>query len=509
MFDAPIIHAFVCFNQFMSNEHVNKFESEVSKRKLNKIFINQVDSGMSLLGYSRARPAIRATITAVSRRTVSYCARQVEEDTCLGNTFLHEAARPIPARLTTNVRDWVRNEIDSHGRVLRLTRPVDQDVLDGLPVDGKKHPYIYGHLYTRGYDTVAGQRLASVLQLRRAEVFIAPGDNAGRGCTVRSVRLENSARVREKIARALREGRLNNGANVESEVNSRAVFLADILCAKEKLPDFSGIRHSIVLRGLSKTTQRHHIAESMENLSENGFLNFYGLQRFGRAEVRRYDIGSAILRGEYESALHLLLTANRDPSSKYYAACRAFQQDGVTAALHALPNEDIYLGGESSGGSGIRAGIRNVNSGSSGIQQVLYSKSKGMPARDIFLNKVDPNLIQRMVRSTAYAIWNHVVAWRISKNPRALIPGDLFVDAETGDIKVASTYHCDGTIPFDAVVLPVPGPNCELYPLGGMARAYHHAYSVFGLNETHFNGTHTTFKTDQPCQYVPPSEACQ
>ncbi len=48
---------------------------------------------------------------------------------------------------------------------------------------------------------------------------------------------------------------------------------------------------------------------SFQNLSTNGFLNYFGLQRFGTGQVRTHTIGAFLLSGEYEKAMMLLLGA--------------------------------------------------------------------------------------------------------------------------------------------------------------------------------------------------------
>ncbi|CAD7970196.1 unnamed protein product [Amoebophrya sp. A120] len=55
---------------------------------------------------------------------------------------------------------------------------------------------------------------------------------------------------------------------------------------------------------------------SFQNLSTNGFLNYFGLQRFGTGTVRTHTIGAFLLSGEYEKAMMLLLGAGKLEAEK-------------------------------------------------------------------------------------------------------------------------------------------------------------------------------------------------
>eukprot|EP01053_Blabericola_migrator_P013506 Blabericola_migrator_1__13505@NODE_982_length_5815_cov_128_877871_g679_i0_p1_GENE_NODE_982_length_5815_cov_128_877871_g679_i0NODE_982_length_5815_cov_128_877871_g679_i0_p1_ORF_typecomplete_len936_score202_56TruD/PF01142_18/1_8e57TruD/PF01142_18/1_1e31DNApol_Exo/PF18136_1/0_17DLIC/PF05783_11/0_44DLIC/PF05783_11/1_7e03_NODE_982_length_5815_cov_128_877871_g679_i09963803 len=44
-----------------------------------------------------------------------------------------------------------------------------------------------------------------------------------------------------------------------------------------------------------------------QGLAERGFINYFGLQRFGTGPVKTWQVGAALLAGEYESAVRLIL----------------------------------------------------------------------------------------------------------------------------------------------------------------------------------------------------------
>ncbi|GJN33200.1 hypothetical protein PR202_gb21771 [Eleusine coracana subsp. coracana] len=49
------------------------------------------------------------------------------------------------------------------------------------------------------------------------------------------------------------------------------------------------------------------IKAAVDSLNKNGFINYYGLQRFGSGSVPTHLVGASLLRGEWRHAVHLIL----------------------------------------------------------------------------------------------------------------------------------------------------------------------------------------------------------
>ncbi|KAJ6809140.1 multisubstrate pseudouridine synthase 7 [Iris pallida] len=71
------------------------------------------------------------------------------------------------------------------------------------------------------------------------------------------------------------------------------------------LGQLSGNRFTITLRGVIADTDT--IKAAADGLGSNGFINYYGLQRFGSGSVPTHLIGAALLRGEWKGAADLIL----------------------------------------------------------------------------------------------------------------------------------------------------------------------------------------------------------
>jgi tRNA pseudouridine13 synthase len=72
------------------------------------------------------------------------------------------------------------------------------------------------------------------------------------------------------------------------------------------LGDLKGNHFSIVLRNLS-TTAESVVQASLREVSTHGFVNYFGLQRFGTSQVGTYEVGKALLLGQWENAVRLIL----------------------------------------------------------------------------------------------------------------------------------------------------------------------------------------------------------
>ena len=75
------------------------------------------------------------------------------------------------------------------------------------------------------------------------------------------------------------------------------------------LGDLSGNRFHIVLRHVL-TEQRDTIAQNCDTLRARGFINYFGMQRFGSSKVcANHHVGILLLKGAWRDACHLLLDA--------------------------------------------------------------------------------------------------------------------------------------------------------------------------------------------------------
>lgn len=114
----------------------------------------------------------------------------------------------------------------------------------------------------------------------------------------------------------------------------RGVFVGNFKFEKEplKLGKLDGNRFTIALRNISASNDV--IEKAMVSLRDNGFINYYGLQRFGTiAAIPTYEIGLALLQGKWAEAVDLILKPREGEQDINLAEARELYKDTKDARL--------------------------------------------------------------------------------------------------------------------------------------------------------------------------------
>lgn len=99
-----------------------------------------------------------------------------------------------------------------------------------------------------------------------------------------------------------------------------------------------GNRFGLVLRELDKPNAE--IIQACDAVKSGGFINYYGLQRFGKGEygAKSSDVGRAIFRRDFEKAIKLLFTISSNiDDHKCIATKNAFNAGDIETALKHIP----------------------------------------------------------------------------------------------------------------------------------------------------------------------------
>ena len=79
-----------------------------------------------------------------------------------------------------------------------------------------------------------------------------------------------------------------------------------------KLGDLSGNRFTIIIRQVSESNDEI-IRQGLDHLSCNGFINYFGLQRFGScAEAPTHSIGKYLIQSKIKEAIELIMQPRSD-----------------------------------------------------------------------------------------------------------------------------------------------------------------------------------------------------
>lgn len=231
-------------------------------------------------------------------------------------------------------------------------------------------------------------------------------------------------------------------ANRLAALNERLIGLkvGDFCHVKEglQLGQLLGNRFTITLRGVVADSE-DTIKASAEALGKHGFINYFGLQRFGSGSVPTHLIGAALLRGEWKAAVDMIL----DPKEGEKDAVRKIRENykksnDVDGTLRRLPH---HLVAE-------RAILNLLKKSPGNYQQAL---------------KAIPRTLRMMyVHGYQSYLWNHAASNRVQKyGADRVVVGDLVYCKEDSGKEVISTQNeCGDDISDEAE----NGSNLDVLP---------------------------------------------
>nr|XP_037280612.1 LOW QUALITY PROTEIN: pseudouridylate synthase 7 homolog [Rhipicephalus microplus] len=226
-----------------------------------------------------------------------------------------------------------------------------------------------------------------------------------------------------------------------------------------KLGDLQGNRFTIVLRDIDGTKADHE--EAMKSLSKNGFLNYYGTQRFGTTSVATHQIGRALLKGCYEEAVDLVLQP-RDGGA--LAECREewARSKDAAQALAKLPHRGCIEG------------------------LLLRALTKGGATNYLGALLALPRNV-RLLYLHGYQsyVWNRLVSRRVQRFGLTVLPGDLLMTPGLGaeDSRSRRLWNLTSV---QMLVLPLPGHSVR-YPQNEIADWYKEILAEDGLTLNSFS----------------------
>ncbi|KAG6647237.1 hypothetical protein CIPAW_07G064800 [Carya illinoinensis] len=251
-----------------------------------------------------------------------------------------------------------------------------------------------------------------------------------------------------------------------------------------------GNRFTVTLRGVVADSE-DTIKLSSDALGKLGFINYFGLQRFGSGSVPTHLIGATLLRGEWKTAISMILDpreGERNPIAKareYYK-----ESNDIEGTLRQLPRHLV-------------------------AERAILQCLKKYPGNHLHALKAIPRTLRMMyVHSYQSYLWNHAASMRVQKyGSNQVVLGDLVyrkgddtekvtghvnpeceddnhnnvydssnpdeisetdVPEERNDlIKVVTTEDIvTGNYTIEDVVLPMPGSRV-VYPNNSVASVYH------------------------------------
>ncbi|KAG8649731.1 multisubstrate pseudouridine synthase 7 isoform X3 [Manihot esculenta] len=251
-----------------------------------------------------------------------------------------------------------------------------------------------------------------------------------------------------------------------------------------------GNRFTITLQGVVADSE-DTIKMSADSLGKRGFINYFGLQRFGIGYMPTHLIGAALLRGEWKSAVSMILDPREGERDVVRKAREYYKESGdIEGTLRQLPRNLI-------------------------AERAILQCMKKCPGNYLQALKAIPTTLRMMyVHSYQSYLWNHAASVRVQKyGTDEVVVGDLVyfkgddteretlgVNSECEDDSCDDMYDCSNSDPtsgthhperknthvkaataedislgnytIDDVILPLPGSRVS-YPTNDIAKVYH------------------------------------
>ncbi|XP_017293310.1 pseudouridylate synthase 7 homolog isoform X3 [Kryptolebias marmoratus] len=222
-----------------------------------------------------------------------------------------------------------------------------------------------------------------------------------------------------------------------------------------KLGELQGNHFTVVIRNISGTVEQ--VDQAMTSLRQTGFINYYGMQRFGTTAVSTQQVGRAILKNDWKEVVDLILKPRPGAEKEFLVRCReewAKTQD-PEAALKKLPNKRCVEGQL----------LRGLS---------MYGKKNIVTAFGL----IPRNNRLMYIHSYQSVVWNTMVSRRIEAFGLKAVEGDLVLRGTTAHVLSAEEAESHS---IHDIVMPLPGFDV-IYPSHHIGAGYRELLSADGLD---------------------------
>nr|XP_009000865.2 pseudouridylate synthase 7 homolog isoform X3 [Callithrix jacchus] len=316
---------------------------------------------------------------------------EVIEDTKEKRTIIHQAIKSLFPGLETKTEDREGKKyiVAYHAAGKKALAKVR------TAADPRKHSwpksrgsYCHFVLYKENKDTMDAINVLSRYLRVKPNIFSYMGTKDKRAITVQEIAvLKITAQRLAHLNKCLMNFKLGNFSYQKKPL---------------KLGELQGNHFTVVLRNITGTDDQ--VQQAMNSLKEIGFINYYGMQRFGTTAVPTYQVGRAILQNSWTEVMDLILKPRSGAEKGYLVKCREewAKTKDPTAALRKLPVKRCVEG------------------------QLLRGLSKyGMKNIVSAFGLIPRNNRLMYIHSYQSYVWNNMVSKRIEDYGLKPAPGDL------------------------------------------------------------------------------------
>lgn len=314
---------------------------------------------------------------------------------------------------------------------------------------------------------------------RRCKLTTA-GTKDKRGVTTQKVVVTNC--TADQVLRSVAKGFQRGNVVVGNFKDARSAL---------RLGDLLGNRFLIVLRDVAAIKEseqgslRENVEGRLEALRKQGFINYFGMQRFGSRKVATFMIGRQVVNGDMQAACELVLKEDSNDKASVLQAKELYKSGAaLEEVIRAMP---FFMTAETA----ILKGMQE----------------HGRENFELAFKQVPWSLRTLYTHSYQSFVWNHMVSMRIRMNSQSILPvvGDLVLlppesEHKNGakgnperpsskDAKVKSLTEEDiasGKYTMADVVMPLPGYDVS-YPEHAVGKlAYKEFIEKDGANFSFF-----------------------
>lgn len=221
------------------------------------------------------------------------------------------------------------------------------------------------------------------------------------------------------------------------------------------LGDLQGNRFELIIRSVDSEHTNEDLLDAVETFKTDGFINYFGLQRFGTSSIPSHRIGAALLRGDWQSAISLILDPRVGEGDARCAAARKYYQESGNAMVAKEMFPFRYT-----------------------AERQLLAHLEQSP-NDLLgaILAINRELRLMYVHSVQSLIWNRMVSARHRLFGRTLVSGDLVqVGNELVEVTEDNLEECS----IENLVLPMPGYESKIP--SNIAELYQSALDEFELS---------------------------
>jgi tRNA pseudouridine13 synthase len=186
-----------------------------------------------------------------------------------------------------------------------------------------------------------------------------------------------------------------------------------------------GNQFEIVLRDVA--LEESHIVAACKAMGQSGFINYFGLQRFGKGGSKSHDIGKAVIKSEWQTCIDMLFADRVGDKLEFSKAKTLYQNKQYKEALRFMPD--------------------SMYSEKLVLKKLISNPSDVLGA----YNAMPKNTRLLCMHAYQSYIWNMAVTKRLQQYGMQCVVGDLVAtnaavlkyDDETSDAEESTTDHIE------------------------------------------------------------------